>query len=49
MISGREKVRKDRGEDEEFFWRIHADDLGAMRPAIYRRRHKPKVSAMSRV
>jgi transposase InsO family protein len=26
---------------------IHTNDLGAMRPAVYRRRHKPKVSAMS--
>ena len=26
---------------------IHSKDLGAMRPAIYRRRHRPKVSAMS--
>jgi len=26
---------------------IHAQDSGAMRPAIYRRRHKPKVSTMS--
>ena len=26
---------------------IHTTDLGAMRPAIYHRRHRPKVSAMS--
>lgn len=26
---------------------IHTADLGAMRPAIYHRRHKPKVSAVS--
>jgi transposase InsO family protein len=42
--------RQDRWRVYFYDWligEIHAADLGAMRPAIYRRRHKPKVSAMS--
>ena len=42
--------RKDRWRVYFHDWligEIHASDMGAMRPAIYRRRKKPKVSAMS--
>lgn len=42
--------RQDRWRVYFYDWligEIHTADLGAMRPAIYRRRHKPKVSAMS--
>jgi len=42
--------RKDRWRVYFYDWligEIQASDMGAMRPAIYRRRKKPKVSAMS--
>lgn len=42
--------RQDRWRVYFYDWligEIHTADLGAMRPAIYRRRHSPKVSAMS--
>lgn len=42
--------RQDRWRVDFYDWligEIHAHDLGAMRPAIYRRHLKPKVSAMS--
>lgn len=42
--------RKDRWRIYFYDWligEIHAGDLGSMRPAIYHRRKKPKVSAMS--
>ena len=42
--------RKDRWRVYYYDWligEIHASDVGAMRPAIYRRRQKPKVSTMS--
>jgi transposase InsO family protein len=47
---GLKSWRQDRWRVYFYDWligEIHAADLGAMRPAIYRRRHKPKVSAMS--
>jgi putative transposase len=47
---GLKSWRQDRWRVYFYDWligEIHAADLGAMRPAIYHRRHKPKVSAMS--
>ena len=50
QIVGLKPWRQDRWRVYFYHWligEIHTTDLGAMRPAIYRRRHKPKSSAMS--
>jgi putative transposase len=47
---GLQPWRKDRWRVYFYDWligEIYADDLGAMRPAVYHRRKKPKPSAMS--
>lgn len=50
QIVGLKPWRKDRWRVYFYAWligEIHSNDLGAMRPAIYHRRHTPKVSTMS--
>jgi hypothetical protein len=50
QIVGLKPWRQDRWRVYFYHWligEIHTTDLGAMRPAVYRRRLKPKVSAMS--